>query len=395
MLGAKLSAQNKFEKGYIINNAGNKVEGLIKNMDWSRSPSQIEFQQDTNTPAKSYGIETIKGFEIEGKAKYIKAEVDVDTSSDDINALNDDAKPLFVKQTVFLKTVVEGKYTLYRYANQNVERFFYQKEDKTEPLVFKRYMVSGSHIGKNNTYLKQLEDVSDCGNTTAGSAVEYRENDLKALFIKFNTCGNEEYKSFDEKSNKKLFHLSIRPGVNFSSLEIKNNSPHNVFNADYGSKTNFRIGVEAEFVLPFNNNKWAIIAEPTYQYFKADQEVFTTTILGEKVSNKASVKYSSVEVPVGLRYYAFLNDKSKLFFNASAIFDIPMGDSEIVYNMHYYAEEKFKIESSVNLGLGIGYKYNDRYSIEFNMHTKRDFVKPGQNETAYKNFSIILGYTLF
>ena len=51
------------------------------------------------------------------------------------------------------------------------------------------------------------------------------------------------------------------------------------------------MGIEAEFVLPFNNNnKWSIIAEPTYQYFKADKEVFTSTILGEKVSNKSSVK---------------------------------------------------------------------------------------------------------
>lgn len=323
----------------------------------------------------------------------------MDTSSDEINSLSEDENPVFSKQTVFLKTIVEGKYTLYKYSNENVKRFFYQTDGQTEPLIFKRYLISDSKIAKNNKYLKQLQDISGCENITSAqlSNVEYRESDLKALFIKFNSCGegSTEYKSFDHETNKKFFHLSVRPGINFSSLDIKNKSPNNVFDSDYGSKNNFRIGLEAEFVLPFNNNKWAIIVEPTYQYFKADQEVFTTTILGDQVSNKASLKYLSVEVPLGLRYYAFLNSRSKLFFNAAVIFDIPMGDSKLTYNIHYFAQDEYKMESSANFGLGIGYKYNDRYSVEFNMHTKRNFLKSGQNDTAYQNFSIILGYTLF
>ena len=65
-----------------------------------------------------------------------------------------------------------------------------------------------------------------------------------------------------------------------------------------------------------------------------------------------------------------MNEKSKLFFNASAIFDIPMGDSEVTYEIYNYAKEKYKIESGMNLGLGIGYKYNDKYSVELNVHTK-------------------------
>jgi hypothetical protein len=398
VLSLTLSAQNNFEKGYVINSNGEKIEGLIKNLDWKDSPSQITFKQENNLSVKTYTIDNIKSFEIEGKVKYVKAEVNVDMSSDDINALTEDEKPHFTKKAVLLKTVIEGKYTLYKYASEYLERFFYQKENEIEPLIFKRYQISSSQVGKNNTYQNQLKTLSECGNITPSqfSNLEYRESSLKTVFIKLNTCGNEDYKSFDEKrANKKVFHLSVRPGINFSSLDIKNNSLNNVFDSDYGSKTNFRMGIEAEFVLPFNNSKWSIIAEPTYQYFKADKEVITSTILGEKVSNKSSVKYSSIEIPVGVRYYAFLNEKSKLFFNASAIFDIPMGDSEVTYEIYNYAQEKYKIESGINLGLGIGYKYNDKYSIEFNVHTKRDLLKLDQQDTSYQNFSIILGYTLF
>ncbi|WP_167356269.1 outer membrane beta-barrel protein [Chryseobacterium jejuense] len=400
VVSLKVSAQDKYEKGYIINDAGEKIEGSIKNPDWKNTPSQIEFRGDASSSAKSYSIVNIKEFEIEGKAKYVKAEVDVDMSSDDMSSLSDMETPAFTKKVVFLKTIVEGKHTLYRYNNENVSRFFYMSDGKIVPLVYKRYLISDSKIAKNNTYINQLQSFSDCESITSSqiSNVEYNESGLKKLFIKLNTCGNESagYKSFDQKTNRKFFHLSVRPGINFSSLDINNKAANNVFDSDYGRKTTFRIGIEGEFVLPLNNDRWTIIAEPTYQYFKSDKkEVFTTTILGEKVSNTASVKYSSIEIPVGVRYYAVLNNTSKLFFNASAIFDIPMGDSKVTYNIHRFVTEEYKIDSGINLGFGVGYKYNNKYSAEFNIRTKRDLLKGGQNDATYQTFSIILGYTLF
>ncbi|WP_223606778.1 outer membrane beta-barrel protein [Chryseobacterium sp. OSA05B] len=400
ILCVQLSAQNNFEKGYVINNDGSKVEGLIKNMDWNRSPSQIEFKQDNSASSKLLSVDVIKEFEVEGKAKYVRSEVDIDMSSDDINSLDDDEKPSFTKKTAFLKVIVEGEYTLYGYSNENVKRFFYQQEGKTEPLVFKRYMISGSNVAKNNTYMRQLQALSNCENIKASqiSGLEYRESDLKDIFIKFNTCKNGDYKSFEKKTSNSFFHVSVRPGVNFSSLDLTNGKGADIFGSDFGSQTNFRIGVELEYVMPFNNNKWAIILEPTYQYFKkTEKDVPTTTILGETVANRASIKYSSIEVPIGVRYYAFLNEKSKFFFNASFIFDVPVGESEAVFERYQFAAEKIKIGSSTNFGFGVGYKYNDRFSVELNMHTKRNlFGSDSSVRTAdYKNFSVILGYTLF
>lgn len=396
----KLSAQDKYEKGYIINDAGEKIEGSIKNVDWKNAPSQIEFKGNTASSSKLYTIANIREFEIDGKAKYVKAEVDIDMSSDDIGSLSDTGNPVFTKNVIFLKTIVEGKHTLYRYNNENLNRFFYMTDGKFEPLIYKRYLISDSKIAKNSGYIKQLQSISDCESVASAqiSRVEYNESDLKQLFIKLNTCGDEStnYKSFEQKTKRKFFHLSVRPGVNFSSLDIKNNASNNVFDSNYGSKTTFRVGIEAEFVLPLNNDRWTITAEPTYQYFKADKkEVITTTILGEKVSNTASVNYSSIEIPVGVRYYAPLSSMSKLFFNASAIFDIPMGNSKVIYNIHNFVTEEHKIDSGINLGFGVGYKYNNRYSAEFNIRTKRDLLKGGQNDATYQTYSIILGYTLF
>ena len=37
-------AQTSFEKGYFINNEGQKTDCLIKNIDWKDNPTEIKFK---------------------------------------------------------------------------------------------------------------------------------------------------------------------------------------------------------------------------------------------------------------------------------------------------------------------------------------------------------------
>ena len=70
---------------------------------------------------------------------------------------------------------------------------------------------------------------------------------------------------------------------------------------DFGNKTNLRIGIETEFILPFNKNRWSILIEPTYQYFKAEKREEVTNVEGGIRDTR--VDYQSVDFPVGIRYY--------------------------------------------------------------------------------------------
>lgn len=396
IFSVKSFGQNVFEKGYYIDNQGSKVEGLIKNMEWGRSPVQFEFKNDATSASKLKGISVVKEFEIEGKVKYVRADVEVEMSSDNLSTLSDSKDPIFTKKTVFLKALVEGKYTLYQYSYEDVRRFFYQTDSDIKPLVYKKYSISDTQVAKNNMFIEQMQSLSDCDdiNDSQILSIQYRESDLKEFFIRFNTCKNENYKSFEKKSEKKSFHLSIRPGVNFSSLAISSNDNQSLYNTDFGNQTNFRVGVEAEFVMPFNNNKWALIIEPTYQYYNSEKEYTTKTILNEAVPNKTTLKYSSIEVPLGIRHYSFISAKSKVFVNASFVYDVVLGGSEITYEEYNYLPRKFKLEPNINFAFGIGYKYDNRYSLEFNYHTKRDIL--GKDiKSDYKTISLIFGYTLF
>jgi hypothetical protein len=53
--------------------------------------------------------------------------------------------------------------------------------------------------------------------------------------------------------------------------------------------------------------------EPTYHYFKSETEI---------PIDKVKVNYTSIEIPIGVRHYFFLNENSKVFINGSFIVDI-------------------------------------------------------------------------
>ena len=62
------------------------------------------------------------------------------------------------------------------------------------------------------------------------------------------------------------------------------------FDLKFDSNTNVSLGIEAEFILPFNKNKWAIIFEPTYQYYKTEKTKETTAFLGGEIFGKVDYK---------------------------------------------------------------------------------------------------------
>lgn len=185
------------------------------------------------------------------------------------------------------------------------------------------------------------------------------------FFVDYNSCNNQEYINFEKKQKKDLFNLTLRPRLNMSSVS-------NYINTYIENQLGFGFGLEAEFIFSFNKNKWSFIIEPTYQSFTKEFE------------RNVIVNYRSIEFHVGLRHYLFLNDNSKIFINASPIYDFSLNDSKI---------NSEKIKTAFNMALGLGFKYNNKYSIELRHQTPRRFASNFVAE--YKTLSIIFGYSLF
>jgi hypothetical protein len=391
-------SQITYEKGYYIDNMNQKTNCLIKNIDWITNPTEFEYKLSENSESKKATIKSIKEFGVDNISKYIRATVNIDRSSENINSLSNDKNPIFKEEELFLKVLIQGKATLYEYVD-GVLRYFYNNDNsKIEQLIFKNYYISDDNLGINNRFRQQLWVDLKCPNIKISEIenLDYKKDELVDFFVKYNKCNNPEFVSFEEKPKKDLFNLSIRPRINSSSLTIQNPSyaTNNSRDVDFDNKIGFGFGLEAEFILPFNKNKWAITIEPTYQSFKSEKTTNVKDLPGGVLI--ANVNYRSIEVPVGLRHYFFLNNNSKIFINAAYTFDLSSKSSIELTGKDGYSLSSLEIETRTNLAIGIGYKQNDRYSLEIRYQTDREILGNYASwSSEYKTSSIVFGYTLF
>ncbi|MFB9053080.1 tRNA modification GTPase [Formosa undariae] len=426
-------SQIYFEKGYYIDNTNQKTTCLIKNIDWKNNPTEFEYKLSEESEPKNATLESVKEFGVDNISKYIRNTVNIDRSTENINKLNNDKNPSFKEEQLFLKVLIEGKASLYEYIDTNLKRYFYSIEHSNiEQLIFKSFKTNENQIRKNNKFKQQLWTDLNCPNfqMTKIESLDYKKSDLINFFIDYNACYNQQVINFEEKQKKDLFNLTLRPRLNSSSLTLNPNSEgsglnNSDFNSavfediDFDNEIRFGFGVEAEFILPFNKNKLAIVIEPTYQSFKSEKESnISAAFIGGGVTKDSEiiieVDYASIEVPLSLRYYFFLNKTSKIFVNVSSVFEINLDSSikfDVTTDNYYnipsppdyeiddsipYIFQPLEIESRINWAFGIGYKFQDKYSLEMRYQTNRDLLSENSSwKSEYNTLALILGYTVF
>lgn len=375
-----------FEKGYFINDNNDRIECLIKNVDWKNNPFDFKYKFSETSEVQTIGIQTVKEFGINNISRYERAVVNIDRSSEDLSMLSTDRNPVFLEEVLFLKVLVEGQASLYLYEEKNLTRFFYRLNDSAiTQLVCKIYLVKDRNIGTNNQFRQQLLNDFKCQDISIIEieTLNYYENELVRFFVKYNECQNVSFINYNEKQRKDIFSLNLRPGLNISSLSMENPISDAEDN-DFGPELTFRAGLEFELILPFNKSKWSIIVEPTYQYYKTEKA-------SEGVNDQhVEVDYKSIELPLGIRHYFFLNEKSKIFINVAYVIDFSF-NSAIKYELGW----QYEINTMGNLAMGLGYKYR-RFAAELRYQTSRSVLNNYPLwDSDYKTISVIFGYSIF
>ena len=379
--------QTRYEKGYFINDNGERIEGLIRNADWKNNPVEFHFKLSENDQPQTRTIRSVKEFGINGKTKYLRAIVNIDRSSESIKSLDRASQPAFEEEELFLKVLIEGKASLYSYEDKDLKRFFFKTENPgLRQLIYKKYLTSANRVAENNYYKQQLLNELKCSGLS-GKEIEksnYRSGELIHLFTQYNECEKVEFRQYSPKEGKTEFQLSLKAGIKNSGLEIANEVSSGR-DTDFGNQIGFRIGLEAEFILPFHNDKWGILVEPTYQSFISEKD---------GIGLDTEVNYRSLEVPFGVRHYMFLKEDSKLFVNALVVMDFDF-KSTFEFNRQG-ALSSLDIKPGTNLALGFGFNYNNRYSAEIRYYAPRDLLTNyGAWASDYDTLGLILGYTLF
>lgn len=380
-------SQIRFEKGYIINNKDEKSEVLIKNEDWSLNPTNFIYKNSEDGSELTAKIENVKEFGVYNFSKYVRFTGPIDQSRDDLQDLGTEKNPKWLEQTVFLQQLAEGKRSLYSYNNSKILRFFYEDGDtKITQLIYKRYLgENSSNIYINNEFRSQL------ANSFAGDVdgdkfdnLPYKAQSLTNLFKKYN-LSDSVLKSDSEKSS---FNLYIKPGISFNSAKFQISGGSDL-DTDFESKLSPRFGVQLEFILPTRRNKWSVFVEPTYQTYKQESKNVGLS--------PAMIEYSSIELPIGVRYYMFLNKDAKLFLEGFVnVADFQIGENYITYQIPGTSAEKtYELQSQVTVGGGIGFSYKNKYSVSAKYVAKDLSRKYLFFKLPYNSFFISAAYNIF
>ncbi len=395
LLFTKHVSQIKFEPGYIIDDSGKKTEVLIRDLDWLNTPKEFDYKMLGSDKVINGNIKDIKEFGLKNYS-YIRETVDIDRSSENFSFLSTTEKPSFTSETLFLKKLIEGKATLYVYKEKNMTRFFYTLNTTTPTqLVYKAYKVDENSVSYNNQYREQIKDDLNCNISESEiSKIQYNINALEKIFIKYNQCADGSF-VYDKKQNKEnhrnWFNITIKPGISQSKFSL-NSAQRTDINENFDNEFSFRLGLEFEYVLPFNNGNWTIILEPYFTSYKTSKTGESARIYSPSIIEERSVNYTGIQLPIGMRYYLPIGKKSKLFANAS--FSLPLyAKTEIDYEFNTDFNSK---SASSKLEFGIGYRYFNKLSAELRLHTKQDLISKEANFSSnLQTISLILGYTPF
>ena len=390
-------SQIEFEKGYFIDNNDNKTECFIKNNDWKYNPTEFEYKTGDSDIIKTRNINNTKSFEIINVVKFSRFNVNIDRSSNQVGRLSNIRKVEFKPETLFLKHLVNGSASLYQYNGDNLTRYFYSSKDaEIQQLVYKKYNENKNStiktIKENKRYQQQLINSFKCDNVTTSNItrLRYSRSDLTKVFEQFNSCLNSNSTSYS-KPERKAFNISLRPRVNFSSAYIDRGSNNNL-DVNFDKNTTFGFGLELEYVLGFNKNKWSVFIEPTFRNYKSEKEIeYLSTQLASDPTTNVSIEYNSIELPIGLRHYFFLNKKSKIFVNFAFVADF---SKKTKIDFETNSLEDLDIESGNDFIFGIGYKHK-KISVEFRQNTGRKVLPYLDWDSKFSNSSIILGYTIY
>ena len=273
------------------------------------------------------------------------------------------------------------------------KRFFYTIDNQgIEQLVYKEYQFDVNNVGENNHYKQQLLNSLKGDEISLKSVknIDYNVEDLTNIFKEYNKSETIDNLENSEKKNKKdLFNFRAKVGLGTASLSM-NNTGSSVRDAEFDNELIYRFGGEFEMILPFNNDKWALVVEPSYQTYKSNKTVVSTIVVGTNNYYNYRAKYSTIEIPFGIRYYVFFNDNSKIFVNGfySLIYT---NDASIDADSGLVLE----LENASGASIGVGYNYK-KLSLECRFEFTRDvFVTYKTWNSDYNQVALIFGYQLF
>ena len=391
-----LSFSQKFEKGYFIENNGNKVECFLDKKYQFYSPDIVKYKLLENDNIKEIGLNSIKELSIYNKVIYYKFNVELEVSGVGIEDLNNEKKLNTITKNVLLELVEDGKIKLFVYNFDYKSCFYLLKEGESVPelLDYKKYR-SGEQfvaVSENNDYRNEIYNFVKDANISAAELenIEYEEDDLQKVIKRYNEFNNNSLSLNIKKSKSSKLNIKPRLSILNSSVEYQNliNSSFNS-KSKFDSKVGLGFGIDLELETISN---FSVFLSPIFSSYT---NTSTQTIYGVSSNDRVietKVDYKFIRNLIGVRKYFELKNKKEIYLGANLIFDYVL-NSETIQVFH---PDLINLNSNFQLGLNLGFDINKRYYIEFNYDLPKNLSSNTTGrETKYNNISFSVMYNLF
>ncbi|MFY0483980.1 outer membrane beta-barrel protein [Flavobacterium sp. PLA-1-15] len=390
-----LFAQNDYRKGYYVDKDNNKAEVYLQYKDYSKlnqpenKDQSIKFKTSLEGKTQEISQDKVKELSIADEFKLQRFFIPV--------LKNYGNKPLHEVQNknLLLQVLVEGEGSLYAYQEKKKTIYFYKLANQSFPVELTHDVKTygGEVVNTNSGYRKELYTVLKTEQLQPSdfAKIKYNDNDLIEIFNKYNKeIGKKDVTFKNEFSKSKMVFTGF---VNFNNASVV---VGNAF-SNSNKKSMFGIGVGAEAELR-TSKKWAFFLRASFQTSKYTLKTNPATKSSATFVSTFDVDSKAIDVVVSPRYYVNISKANNLFFNLGLGLSIQSGSVTEVLNTKYittvYDREPVSVsfKTAISINPAIGYSFNDKFSIELQYRTIKDYFQSSDEGTAvtagYKSFTV-------
>ena len=396
---AQVSAS--YEKGYVVDKNGRKLQVQILNEDWSQTPAKIKYKYKNGT--REATPTNVKAIGIPGKWKYISATVDMDTVPDITDRLSKNRNPQWVRKTVFLKVLVDGKADLFMYKQPNLVKFFYRIDQQPiQPLTYRRYYMydekgkNYNRIGVNNDYQQTLYNKLKCPRFRRDrfATLPYNSDALKRIFMEYNQCKKQNYKQYHTYNSPGIFQIYGFIRGDLFQLQILNSQTQPVNQPD-AYHTGGGLGVSLEYVLPFRHNIWGIYSDPGLRWAQMELSFEKKNAISGSVE-KYKWEYTnlSFDFPVGIRIHFLRRENWNMYAEMGYVMNIRLGSQLKQYKDDEW-QKTIQPQSKAFWQWGIGMTAG-RINATLRYYTNRNLIANYTlYDSPYRGYALMLAYKIW
>ncbi|KAA9331637.1 hypothetical protein F0P96_15505 [Hymenobacter busanensis] len=301
-----------YTEGYIIDNAGTKVTGLVENTRWQQNPRQVYFKTAPDAQPVVYRVGQVVEFRtVEGEF-YRRRGVTVDVAENRPGFMDVNAPPSQIERdSVWLDVYAEGKLTLYYLRDaRNKDHFYLEKADQgPAEMVVNRSLreINGRRVQAedNTTYKRILQEfTADCAQaSTRAAQTPFEARALQKLVQYYNEwCGTQSATTYVRSADTYRTRVKVGATVGGGLTRLGFSTNPNFKNA-YENLASIHptgltpVGGLGLYVQPTRRRNQVYRIELQYQRLRADADV--SYFVG--VDDRLYARHEQLSLSVGYR----------------------------------------------------------------------------------------------